>query len=221
MSGRIENDGSTLILHPQEGYHSATCILMHGLGDSGEGWQDAAEQISRSLPFVKFILPTAHQIPVTLNGGMRMPAWYDITGLSPDRASEGCDGIDESCDRIKQFIAKEIDIGILPSRIALAGFSQGGAMSLFCGLQLPQEMKPAGILVMSGYLPAAKKFKLTPGFEDIRVLHCHGTSDPVVQHQWGEMTKTAVQNQVCSAAAFVIEISIVSLLMNYISNFFL
>ena len=67
-------------------------------------------------------------------------------------------------------------------------------MSLFCGLQLPPEMKPAGLLVMSGYLPAVKKFKLTPGFEDIRILHTHGTDDQVVAHKWGEMTQTAVKN---------------------------
>ena len=70
-------------------------------------------------------------------------------------------------------------------------------MALFCGLQLPPEMKPAGLLVMSGYLPAVNKFKLTPGFEDVRVLHCHGTDDQVVAYKWGEMTKTTVQKYVC------------------------
>ena len=74
---------------------------------------------------MKFILPTAEQIPVSLNGGMRMPAWYDITGLTPDRASEGCEYIEGSCNRIKQLISNEISLGILPNRISLAGFSQG------------------------------------------------------------------------------------------------
>lgn len=69
-------------------------------------------------------------------------------------------------------------------------------MSLFCGLQLPPEQKPAGILVMSGYLPGASKFVLTPGFEDVKVLHCHGTADPVVRHEWAEMTKSHVLSKV-------------------------
>jgi lysophospholipase II len=116
---------------------------------------------------------------------------YDITGLT-DRSSEDCDGIEDSVAVIKNLMQKEINSGILSSRIALAGFSQGGAMSLFTGLQLPEDMKPAGILVMSGYLPGASKFKLTPGFEDVLVRHLHGTADAVVIHDHAEKTKAHV-----------------------------
>ena len=125
MSGFIENDSSKVVINPAEGSHSATCILMHGLGDSGDGWLDAAQAMAKSMPYIKFILPNAPQIPVTLNGGMRMPAWYDITGLTPDRAQEGCEYIEGSVTRIKQLIQDEIDLGIRPNRIVLAGFSQG------------------------------------------------------------------------------------------------
>jgi lysophospholipase II len=116
---------------------------------------------------------------------------YDITGLT-DRSSEDCDGIEDSVAVIKNLMQKEISSGILSSRIALAGFSQGGAMSLFTGLQLPEDMKPAGILVMSGYLPGASKFKLTPGFEDVLVRHLHGTADAVVIRDHADKTKAHV-----------------------------
>lgn len=130
--------------------------------------------------FIKFILPTAVERPVTLNGGMRMTAWYDIVGLD-DRASESCDGIEDSVERIRNILTQEKSIGMPYSRMMLAGFSQGGAMSLFTGLQLPDtEQKLAGLLVISGYLPGASKFKLTSGFESIPIMHCHGSSDPVV-----------------------------------------
>ena len=76
----------------------------------------------------------------------------------------------------------------------LSGFSQGGAMSLFCGLQLPLEEKLGGILVMSGYCPGYSKFNLTPGMEDVPFLHCHGTADPVVRFEWAQKTKKHIED---------------------------
>ena len=146
------------------------------------------------MPYVKFIVPTAGKRAVTISGGMSMNAWYDITGLT-DRASEDCDGIDESIRRVRAIIEGEIALGVSSSRIALAGFSQGGAMSLFAGLQLPIEMKPAGILVMSGYLPGASKFKVTPGLEDVPVMHLHGTADNVVIYDHAEKTRKHVTDK--------------------------
>ena len=82
---RIERDGSdTVTIHPDEGHHSATVVLMHGLGDSADGWQSMAEQWASVFPYIKFILPTAPRRPVTLNGGMPMPAWYDIVVRKSD-----------------------------------------------------------------------------------------------------------------------------------------
>jgi predicted esterase len=104
---------------------------------------------------------------------------YDITGLT-DRASESCEGIEDTVSKVRAMLQAENALGVSYSRMALAGFSQGGATSLFTGLQLPIDMKLAGILVMSGYLPGASKFKITPGLEDVPVMHCHGTADPVV-----------------------------------------
>lgn len=83
---------------------------MHGLGDSGDGLADLAEMWAKKLPHVKFVLPTADQRPVTLNGGMRMNAWYDIVGLD-DRSSESCDGIEASVERIKTILHNEKNLG--------------------------------------------------------------------------------------------------------------
>ena len=147
------------------------------------------------MPHTKIILPTAKTRPVTLNGGMQMPAWYDIVGLD-ERSAEHCHGIDESVAVVLEIIRGEVNLGLHPSRIILAGFSQGGALSLFTGLQLPAELKPAGIVVLSGYLAGAGRFRLSSGFEDIPVLHCHGTGDMVVRFDWAGKTKAAVESQV-------------------------
>lgn len=103
---------------------------MHGLGDSADGFADVAEMLSHQLPYVKFILPTAPSSPVTLNGGMVMNSWYDIVGLD-DRATETCDGLDESRDIVQNIIQEEVNAGIPHSRIVLAGFSQASNSSSF------------------------------------------------------------------------------------------
>jgi len=135
------------------------------------------------MPYAKFILPTAPTQPVTLNMGMSMPSWYDIVGLD-ERSNEECNGILQSRDRIRSILKKEHDRGLPYSRMALAGFSQGGALSLFTGLQMEDaSQKLAGILVLSGYLAGEPQFKLTRGLEDTPILHCHGTKDPLVLFQ--------------------------------------
>jgi len=191
---RTTHSGDCITITPDDGNHSATIVLMHGLGDSADGWIDSAENWSRAMPWVKFVLPTAGQIPVTLNMGHRMNAWYDIVGLD-ERAGESCEGIDASVTRIRGLLASEAELGLPYSRMALAGFSQGGAMSLFTGLQMPAEQRLAGCLILSGYCPGYSRFKLTPGLEDTPVLHCHGTADPVVQHAWGVQTRDYVRGQ--------------------------
>ena len=110
-------------------------VLCHGLGDSAEGFADVAEQLGAALPHVKFVLPTAPTQPVTMNMGMPMPSWYDITGLD-ERSNEQCAGIDVSAGRIRGILrAEHAENGLPYSRMLLAGFSQGGALSLFVGMQ--------------------------------------------------------------------------------------
>jgi lysophospholipase II len=105
---RIERDGinNTLTIHPEAAQHSATVLILHGLGDSSDGFADVTESLHRMMPHIKFILPTAESNPVTLNGGMRMPSWYDIVGLD-DRSAENVDGIDKSMNRITGILDSE------------------------------------------------------------------------------------------------------------------
>ena len=192
---RIENDDANkcIIFHPDPGMHSASCVLMHGLGDSAQGLSDLGQMFIKSFPHIKFILPTASEMSVTLNMGHKMNAWYDIIGLD-DRASESCEGIMNSVHRVRQLLDNEGALGLPYSRLMLAGFSQGGAMSIYTGLQLPEAtQKLGGILVMSGYLPGANSFCLTDGLCSTPVCHLHGEADPVVRLEWAKRTELGLR----------------------------
>lgn len=119
-----------------------------------------------------------------------MTSWYDIIGFQ-DKLDEPCHGIVESRDIIHNILKKENERSGIPfSRMVLAGHSQGGSLSLFTGLTLPESQKLAGILNMSGYLASGKhKFHLTSGLEDTPILHCHGTEDDVVLFEMAKRSK--------------------------------
>ena len=116
---------STLRLGPEK--PSSCVIFLHGLGDTAEGWLHGAHFLAASLPQTRFLLPTAPIQPVSLNGGMAMPSWYDIRGLG-ERADEPCDGIEESRKTVEGLIQEQLDAGMTSERIILAGFSQGGGI---------------------------------------------------------------------------------------------
>ncbi|CAB9527698.1 Acyl-protein thioesterase [Seminavis robusta] len=176
-----------------EADQSALLVICHGLGDTSDGFDDVAEHLCRKLPYLKIILPTAPTQPVTMNMGMAMPSWYDIKGLDM-KSNEQCDGIETSQSRIEQILQTEHEKTGLPySRMVLAGFSQGGALGLYTGMQLkPVDKKLAGVVVLSGYLPQQSKFTITPGMEDTPILHCHGSQDPVVIYPMAQMTQQAL-----------------------------
>jgi predicted esterase len=114
------------------------------------GFTPVAEMLSERMDHVKFIIPSAPSRPVTMNRGMHMPAWYDIVGLD-DRSAESCDGLVESRRMVHQLLEQEAAAGIKYERMVVAGFSQGGALTLHAGLQLDSaEKQLAGLIVMSG-----------------------------------------------------------------------
>jgi lysophospholipase II len=149
--------------------------------------------LAKAMPHVKFILPTAPTKPVTMNMGMAMPSWYDITGLD-ERSNENCAGLEESVARLSSILSTEHQRTGLPyERMVLAGFSQGGALSLFTAFQLAERI--AGVVCLSGYLPAAKKFRIAPGLQSIPVLHCHGTQDMVVPFVMAQKSGAKVKDR--------------------------
>ncbi|EMC94540.1 hypothetical protein BAUCODRAFT_35765 [Baudoinia panamericana UAMH 10762] len=173
--------------------HTSTVIVAHGLGDSGAGWMFLADQwrSANKFPETKFIFPNAPQIPITVNMGMRMPGWYDIADFG-DLANRSEDeaGILRSQKVFHTLISDEIKAGIPTERIVLGGFSQGGAMSLMAGITCPSKL--GGIFGLSCYLLLKDKVqslvpKESPN-KDTPIFMGHGDADPVVRHEWGQLT---------------------------------
>jgi phospholipase/carboxylesterase len=158
----------------------ATIVIMHGLGADGRDFVPIAKQLDlSSVGQVRYLFPNAPTIPVTINGGYVMPAWYDI--LSADLVKrEDEAGLRQSRVEIEALIANEIVRGIAASRIVVAGFSQGCAMALMVGLRHAEAL--AGIVGMSGYLPLADKTAAehTPASLKTPIFMAHGTRDGVV-----------------------------------------
>ncbi|XP_034016545.1 acyl-protein thioesterase 2 [Thalassophryne amazonica] len=165
---------------------TAAVIFLHGLGDTGHGWADTMAGIR--IPHVKYICPHAPRIPVTLNGKMTMPSWFDLKGLSPD-APEDEAGIKGAAESIKEIIDHEVKNGIPPNRILLGGFSQGGALSLYTALTCQHQL--AGVVALSCWLPLYKSFPqaaCNSGNRDIPILQCHGQIDPLIPVAYGDWT---------------------------------
>ena len=171
---------------------TAAVIWLHGLGADGHDFAGLVPELDLSnCPPIRFVFPHAPSMPVTVNGGYVMPAWYDILG--PDLVSQqDAAGIQASERAIVALIAQEVARGIPAERIVLAGFSQGCAMALHTGLRLPQRL--AGIMALSGYLPLADRFTAErhPANAQTPVFMAHGTQDPVVVIARGEASRDAL-----------------------------
>src|SRR5450830_1826096 len=160
---------------------TAAVIWLHGLGANGNDFVPIVREIDLSgSQTIRFIFPTAPTMPVTINGGYAMRAWYDI--FTPELVRrEDEPGLRASQAMVEALIAKEKARGIPAERIVLAGFSQGCAMTLQTGLRHPEKL--AGLMCLSGYLPLADKTaaERTPASLDTPIFMAHGTADPVVQ----------------------------------------
>ncbi|MFZ4380084.1 MAG: alpha/beta hydrolase [Polynucleobacter sp.] len=159
-----------------------TCsvIWLHGLGADGNDFVSIIPELHLpENPAIRFIFPSAPSMPVTVNGGYVMPAWYDIVGRNLMDQEDG-EGIKRSAKSVIELIEKEVQRGIAYQNIVLAGFSQGCAMALYIGLRLPHQL--AGILALSGYLPLAMSLKLEKhsANQSTPIFMAHGTYDPVV-----------------------------------------
>jgi len=169
----------------------ASLIILHGLGADGSDFAPLADEMDlRAIGVVRYVLPHAPQMPVTINGGYVMPAWFDIRH---DRSQEDEAGLRASQARVEALLAREQARGVPAHRIVLAGFSQGCAMALLTGLRYPERL--AGIVGMSGYLPLAAKLadERNRANADVPIFLAHGTQDEMVALPRATASRDALQ----------------------------
>lgn len=169
-----------------EGEARGSVIWLHGLGADGHDFVPIVPVLGMPPRLaLRFVFPHAPSIPVSMNGGLIMPAWYDIR--DPDLgAGQDLDGMRQSADRVRGLVEREESRGILSSRIVLAGFSQGGAVALHLGLRL--ERRLAGIMALSSYVVGAGLLAAEqhPANASTPIFQAHGTQDPMVALGRGE-----------------------------------
>jgi phospholipase/carboxylesterase len=169
-----------VVLVPGDGTTANACVIwLHGLGADGYDFVPIVPQLKLAgATMPRFVFPHAPFRPVTLNGGMRMRAWYDLSGLT-DASPEDEPGIRESARRIEEYVRLEREAGAATQRIVLAGFSQGGAIALHVALNYPEPL--GGVLALSAYLPLRDSVrKASSANRALPILMCHGLHDPVL-----------------------------------------
>lgn len=171
----------------------ACVIWLHGLGANANDFVPIIPELKLPLNLaVRFIFPQAPALPVTLNMGYVMPAWYDISGLEFDSPQDEV-GIYQTEQQIHTLIKAEVERGIPTDKIVLAGFSQGGAMALHTALRFPQHL--GGVMALSGYLPLADKLSAekNKANSDIPIFMAHGTDDRVLPLIASQMSYAALK----------------------------
>ena len=188
MHYSIQQTADEVVLMPASAA-VGTVIWMHGLGADGHDFVPIADalELPAATP-LKFVFPHAAERAVTVNGGYRMRAWYDITALTLD-AKEDAIGIRESEERIHGYIAREQALGIPSEKIVLAGFSQGSAIAIHTALRFPQRL--AGLMALSGYLLERDKLaaQATDANRNVPFFMAHGRYDDVVPLALAELSR--------------------------------
>ncbi|MCA3214477.1 MAG: alpha/beta hydrolase [Betaproteobacteria bacterium] len=171
----------------------ATVVVLHGLGADGYDFVPIVKELETlGVPPARFVFPHAPTMPVTINGGYVMRAWYDILGTDLVRREDEA-GLRSSQAAIEALLEREMARGIAPGRIVLAGFSQGGAVTLQVGLRQTEPL--AGLVVLSSYLPLAAQAAAErhEGSRSVPIFMAHGTQDPVVPLARGTAARDQLQ----------------------------
>ncbi len=170
---------------------SASVIWLHGLGADGSDFMPIVPELSLPKRAIRFVFPNAPQMPVTINGGMVMPAWYDISDTAIRREDER--GVRTSQAAIEALIAREVSRGSPTGNIVLAGFSQGGAIALQTALRHPERL--AGVMALSTYVPLADTLatEASPANRDVPIFMAHGMQDPVITLARAEQSRVLLQ----------------------------
>jgi len=163
---------------------TATVIWLHGLGADGHDFEPIVPELN--LPeelAIRFIFPHAPSIPVTINNGSVMPAWYDILDADFERKIDE-EQLLESATAVQALIDREIERGIDSRRIVIAGFSQGGAVGYQAALNYKKPL--AGLLAMSSYFATVNTVDVYPANDQLPIEIYHGTNDPLINEQHGK-----------------------------------
>lgn len=177
-------------IEPQQSANRSV-IWLHGLGADGIDFAPIVPHIKVAADLhIRYIFPHAPRRSVTINGGMMMPAWYDILTMQIEREVDTSQ-LRQSAAAVSALIAREIDRGIKPEHIILAGFSQGGAVVYEAALTHPQRL--GGLLVMSSYLATAASLRCHAANQQLPILIQHGSQDPVVAEQLGQQAQQWLQ----------------------------
>lgn len=178
---------STVEIRPRSSHHYSI-IWLHGLGADGHDFEGIVPELRLNAEaHIRFIFPEAPIRPITINGGMRMRAWFDILEMSPEIKVD-ITGIYHSAELINALIHDEIDKAIPPENIMLVGFSQGGAIALHAGLRFPDKL--AGIIALSTSLPTIEQLKRERSAtnDHTPILMAHGIIDSVIAVESGLAT---------------------------------
>ena len=173
----------------------SSVIWLHGLGADGHDFEPIVPELGLAEDLaVRFIFPHAPERAVTINGGMVMRAWYDILGLDI-RRDEDIEGLRTSETQVRALVEREVSRGVSEERIVLAGFSQGGAIALQAGVRHPRRL--AGIMALSTYLtlPEQLESEADPANGACPSFMAHGTQDPVVPYEGGQLSRQALEAQ--------------------------
>lgn len=173
-----------------------SCVIwLHGLGADGHDFEPIVPELRLDPGLnVRFIFPHAPMMPVTINQGFVMRAWYDISELDIGRVPDE-EGIRDSIERVEKLIEQQMALGIESSRIVLAGFSQGGVIALHCGLCHAQPL--AGILALSTYvaLQAELVAEKSSANEKLPIFLAHGSADPVIPVSMAHQARSLLEQQ--------------------------
>ncbi len=168
---------------------SASVIWLHGLGADAHDFEPIVPELGDDLKSsVRFVFPFAPHRPVTINGGMVMRAWYDIGDADISRRADE-DGVRESGEILSAMVDAEIERGVDPARVVLAGFSQGGAIALHTALRYPRPL--AGVLALSAYLPLLDptRAEASEANRKVPIFMAHGSQDPVIPLSLSERSR--------------------------------
>jgi phospholipase/carboxylesterase len=168
----------------------AAVIWLHGLGANGHDFEPVVPELHlpRELA-VRFVFPHAPAMPVTINNGYVMPAWYDITEMSIGHKAD-IQGLLQSADAIRALVDREGERGIDSRRIVIAGFSQGGAVGYQVALTYPEPL--AGLLALSAYFATATTIRPDTANASLPISIYHGTADPIVPEYLGRESRDAL-----------------------------